>query len=649
MSRGDISLPVYEDEECNDYSAPSPRQVLRIAINLKDLIDKIIPIPLSEEAIAGQDSIILNDKVMKAVREAAGGTGAGKGSSAKRYQACLIFCLLKVSSWYFTLAINELSDDTLYQSRMLAAEKIAANLIESETDDKYLFLSMLCHRYSINLHDVDSDPENALELAVDMHSTLIIASGGYQRCIKWLWRGWIVQSSTDSADYALYKGTGNSGFWYHFDPDRLRTPLYQNILEILFSIIYLIIYTIIVNSDTARKISVLEILYYLFTIGFVADEMIKFYHVGYYYIMFSNAFNGFMYGLIVASMVLRFLALSKSNPELGADFDIMSYRILSLAAPFMWIRLLLYLDVIKFVGAMMVVIKKMMKESFIFFFLLGIIMIGFLQAFLGLDQADGKRDLTTFVMTTMVQTVLSGPDFSAVERFAYPYGIVLYYAFTFIVLLVLLNILIALYSQAYADVVENSTDEYLAQYSSKILKYVRAPDDKIFCPPLNLIEIVFLDIPLKWFLDKRTFDNICDKVMTVIYTPALLFIASYEVKIAKRVTYNRSKRLPDDENELDVEWDLTDGFNEDDEDGHQVRDSLRLQRRAENEDPSFSSNFKSWSKKIDELVPPIVESKSAGVSWETYQIFSKIDALNDLVSTLVEQNKELKEKLEKKD
>lgn len=39
---------------------------------------------------------------------------------------------------------------------------------------------------------------------------------------------------------------------------------------------------------------------------------------------------------------------------------------------------------------------------------------------------------------------------------------ILYYVFTFIVMVILLNILIALYNQAYTDITENAVDEYLA-------------------------------------------------------------------------------------------------------------------------------------------------------------------------------------------
>lgn len=63
-----------------------------------------------------------------------------------------------------------------------------------------------------------------------------------------------------------------------------------------------------------------------------------------------------------------------------------------------WMRLLLYLDTIRFFGAMLVVLKVMMKESLIFFALLTVIVIGFLQAFIGMDNADSNTDATVFIL-----------------------------------------------------------------------------------------------------------------------------------------------------------------------------------------------------------------------------------------------------------
>lgn len=63
------------------------------------------------------------------------------------------------------------------------------------------------------------------------------------------------------------------------------------------------------------------------------------------------------------------------------DYNILSYNFLASASPMIWSRMLLYLDSIRFFGAMLVVLKVMMLESLIFFALLFVVILGFLQGF----------------------------------------------------------------------------------------------------------------------------------------------------------------------------------------------------------------------------------------------------------------------------
>jgi hypothetical protein len=54
---------------------------------------------------------------------------------------------------------------------------------------------------------------------------------------------------------------------------------------------------------------------------------------------------------------------------------------------------------------------------------------------------------------------LNAPDFETFDKFSPPFGLVLYYIFTFIVSVILLNILIALFNQAYSEIMDNAVDE----------------------------------------------------------------------------------------------------------------------------------------------------------------------------------------------
>ncbi len=648
-------LPTTETE-VKLYSPPNSRQVLRIALNLKTLLDQVIPV----EVAPAQLGSILTPRVIHLAYEACGGKGDGEvGSSSRKYRACIIFCLLTVTNWYGQLAEMNLHDATLYHSRLAAAEQLAKLLIESQKDEQYLFIQMLCRRYSISLCEQDTTPVSALELAVDRHSIVVISSSGYQRCMKWLWRGWIVQSHRDPQSYVIYEDVNKSKISAHFNPNRLKTPQYQNAIEIFISVIYLILFTYVINSHDSFNPDGLEIFYYLFTLGFALDEFIKFYHVGYYSLGFWNAFNDTMYTLILSSLAFRLYATTKqrgSDPRLY--YGEISYKILSCAAPFMWSRLLLYLDSQKFVGAMIVVIQKMMKESILFFVLLLIIIIGFLQGFLGLDSADGNADKTYVLLHSMVKTVIGSVEFLTFEKLAPPYSGVLYYIFVFIITVILLNILGALFNSSYAMIVARSTDEYLALSASKTLRYIRSPDVDLFIPPFNLFEFAAITVPLSWWVPRTIFKRINYYILLVLYSPFLFITSVIEVRNARRVQYNRFKGLADDANEIDTEWDLEDGYGDNIRNGifarsgvsttsKAIKASLEAQRLAEREDPEFVIDLNKFNKKVKQVAPPVKEGNELGVSWEIYELHSKIDKLTDLVGKLYQENQEIKKEIKK--
>lgn len=653
IRRPDEEESLLEGYDIQNGNCATPRQTWRVAMNLKILIDKVIPTCFNEKDVTDAHSPILNRKVIELARRAAGGKGNGKrGTSSSKYRACLIFALLKVTGWYWQQAEFELSDNALFKLRATAAQKLAATIIEETLDDEYLFLGMLCHRYQMYANEKETTPVSALELAVDMHSTIVIGSSGYQRCIKWLWRGWIVQSSTDPHSYVLYEGVSSPRIRTHFDPNRVKTPAYQNKLEIFVSVVYLILFSVILNTNLVDTtlISGFEAFFYLFTLGAVLDEIVKFYHVGMNYLGFWNAFNDTMYAVIVVAIGFRFASLNTTGVNRDR-YDETSFRILSCVSPMMWSRLLLYLDAQQFVGAMIVVVKTMMKESIIFFFLLGVVILGFLQGFLGLDASDGRSEATKRIFISLVKAVIGASGFADVKSLVPPYASVLYYIYSFVLSVILMNILIALYSTAYAAIVENATDEYFALVAQKTLRYIRAPDTDLYVPPLNLIELLLA--PLSYATSKKLFKRINYYVMLVIYSPLLVYITIDELANARRIQYNRYKGFPDDANEVDTEWDLTDGYDTGNnlsawegirERNSELYEAARDQRLAERDDPEFPIDLNEFKDDIEKVVQPVDQANELGIKWEMYELYSKIDHLTALVQKVLNENKELKEK-----
>ncbi|KAI1299591.1 hypothetical protein F5Y03DRAFT_365821 [Xylaria venustula] len=531
-------LPLHRDPSIQS-AIPAP-EVSKVALRLRYLIQECVPCELEEHQITQPHSKVITHKVVKAAKES-GGT---------ENRACVVYCLLVAKRWFRQQALTELWDADLHQLRATACEVIAKQIIESEEDLTYLFHSVLLKRYSIVLDGEDTPPVNVIEKAVDLHALRVIGSSGYQKCLSYLWRGWLVQDENDPASFIDYKDRDNVSFWPHLDPDRMRAPIYQNAFLLLISVIYLALYTGAINTiNPTGDLDFVEILLYIFTFGFIFDELTKFYKAGYHILGFWNAFNNTLYSLLMVSLAMRFVALTKSPHDKERErFNSLSYNFLAFTAPMFWGRLLLYLDSFRFFGAMLVVLKVMMKESIIFFALLIVVIIGFLQAFIGMDYADDMAgEDTIFILQAMANAIMQSPDFSGFERFSPPFGIILYYLFTFVVMVVLLNVLIALYNSAYEDIYDNSDDEYLALFAERTMQFVRAPDENVFIAPFNLIEVFLLVIPFEWWLPKKQYERLNDIVMGIIYSPLLFCAAIFEVRTAKEVRRNRKRGEEDDD------------------------------------------------------------------------------------------------------
>ena len=465
-----------------------------------------------------------------------------------------MYSLLVVKKWFKKQALAELWDADLHEVRAAAAEMLAKRIIEAEEDQNYLMEHILLKRYSIFVDGEATAPANVIERAVDLHALTVIGSSGYQKCIQHLWKGWVVQDDEDPSRFVQYEHRANTSFWVHLDPDRMRVPRYQNALQIAISVVFLALYTGAINTiNPSGDLDLVEVLLYIFTLGFICDETAKIWKVGRYYIGFWNVFNTTLYALLATSFILRMVALGHPRGEhQRSHYNVLSYDFLAFASPMFWMRLMLYLDTFRFFGAMLVVLKVMMRESLIFFALLLVVIVGFLQAFVGLDLTDNSITDLGFITQAMLNAIMQSPEFEGFERFSHPFGIILYYFFTFVVMVILLNVLIALYNSAYEDITENAIDEYMALFSQKTMQFVRAPDENVFIAPFNLIEMLCLILPFEWWLPQASYNRLNDYVMGAIYSPLLVVTAFLETRAAHSVRVNR--RRGEDDDDVVQEW-----------------------------------------------------------------------------------------------
>lgn len=535
-------LPRFNHDQIR--SAIPPPEVTKVCLRLRHLVQECVPCEMEVSRVTTPHSRIITQKVIQAAKEAGGNETRG----------CVVYCLLVNQRWFKHEAIAELWDSDLHKLRAEACGVIAKALIETEDDINYLLYEVLLRRYSYIANGAPTPPVNVIEKAVDLHAVRVIGSSGYQKCINYLWRGWLVQDENDPSVFVDYKDKDNPNFFTHMDPDRMRAPRNQNAAQMLLSLVYLVLYTAAINSvNPSGELDGAEVTLYLFTLGYICDETMKVYKAGYRILGFWNAFNAVLYSFLTVSLVFRINGLTASEgSETREHYSKLSYNMLAFVAPMFWCRLMLYLDSFRFFGAMLVVLKVMMKESVIFFALLIVVIIGFLQAFIGLDLAeDNVANDVLFIVESMTKAIMQSPEFEGFEAFGPPWGIILYYCFTFVVMIILLNILIALYNSAYEDIYENADDEYLALFSQRTMQFVRAPDENVYIPPFNLVEIVISAL-FEWSLPKHIYEVINDYVMAFLYSPLLFVSAYFETRAAHRIRHNRSRG--DEDDDVVEEW-----------------------------------------------------------------------------------------------
>ncbi|KAJ9669856.1 Calcium channel yvc1 [Coniosporium apollinis] len=291
--------------------------------------------------------------------------------------------------------------------------------MRGEEDEQYLIHDVLLQRYATVVGGNDTVTASVIETAVDFHALRVIASSGYQKCISLLWHGWLIQDDMDPSRFIEYEGKDNHSFWARFDPRRLRVPKYQNAMHLAFSVFYLALYTRAINTMNHKgDFDFVEFLLYLFTFGFIYDELMKVWKVGRRYITFWNVFNDTLYALLVVSLTYRIIAHGwpRDSPE-RAYYTAMSYKFLAFSAPFFWLRLLLFLESFQFFGVMLVVLKTMMQESLIFFALLAVVLMGFMQGFIGLHDVE-DREPKSNLFYKVFNVVMSSTDYGSWDKLA---------------------------------------------------------------------------------------------------------------------------------------------------------------------------------------------------------------------------------------
>lgn len=505
----------------------SPDTVTNLIKRIRSLTLRLLPVEVPLDTIADPTSRVITPQVIDAYIAAAGD-----------FLDVLPYALLRARKEFMWDANNNPADFGENSGRAVACEVLARRVIHQAPSEKVVPMMARRFRYT----EVDggmSDKASALELAIDSHCTIFLSSTEAQDVVNYLWRGQLIQrhQADHEIDFVPFKECGHSNFWGHLDPSRLSVPRYQNIFRISVWLLFLFAYSQAVrepldklNPDHAG-LDGWEVLMYLLALAFSFENMHKLYKlflfVSWRSLGFWDVISFLTDSLLLVAFVLRVVGVSSPEPR-SVTIRILSFQCLSFVAPLIWMKIIPIFDGFKYVGTMQICVARMLKESGIFFGLLALLGIGFMQGLYALDAADGQAEHLHEVVHVLIQALLQSPDYNMFA--ASTAGQALYYLWNVATALILLNVLISLFSSAYNDVVEDAAAEYLTYFAGKVGGMIRAPDEYVYPAPFNIVEIVLV-APFEFLVSDELYAKINRYVMLVTFFAPLSIIALYEAEL----------------------------------------------------------------------------------------------------------------------
>ena len=162
------------------------------------------------------------------------------------------------------------------------------------------------------------------------------------------------------------------------------------------------------------------------------------------------------------------------------------------------------------------------------------------------------------------------------------------------------------------------------------MQFVRAPDENVFIPPLNLVELVLLIAPLEWWLPRALYARVNDLVMLVLYSPLLLVTAALETRQARAVCANRAHRRGGDDGDDDDDDD-------DDDDVHEWERLDLLDGGGDGAAPAPATpspgSEADWLRQVEQTKPD-VELDGDGAAREVKKLRSELADVHALLTEL---------------
>ncbi|QIW98544.1 hypothetical protein AMS68_004062 [Peltaster fructicola] len=319
-----------------------------------------------------------------------------------------------------------------------------------------------------------------------------------------------------------------------FKLSRLRVPRYRQLFSTVSFATMLGLY-IAVLVDRSLYITPLEVLFWIWSIGYMLDEIIGFTEQGFglYILSFWNAFDLGILLLFVVYYALRLygIVLAEEGKHRIAS---MSYDVLASTAVLLFPRLFSVLDHYRYFSQLLIAFRMMAQDLLAILVLIVISCSGFFVAFT-LSFSDEATDGGA-VAYALFQ-LLMGFTPAAWEKWA-GYNIlgkIIMTMFLIICHFLIVTILITVLTNSFMAIVQNASEEHQFLFAINTLSMVKSDTLFSYIPPTNVMG--WLLSPLRLVLPFRQYIKLNRTVIKVTHFPVLWTICVYERLVLAKSAY----------------------------------------------------------------------------------------------------------------
>lgn len=309
-----------------------------------------------------------------------------------------------------------------------------------------------------------------------------------------------------------------------FKLSRLRVPRYRHFLSTLSFAVLLCLY-VAVLIERSLHITTVEVVFWLWSAGFMLDEIVGFNEQGFslYLMSFWNLFDLGILLLLFCYSILRLYVMAMPDArQLTAANQ--AYDILSAGAVLLFPRLFSVLDHYKYFSQLLIAFRIMAADLMAVFLLIVVACSGFLVAF-SFSSASSQSPQEVIYALFQILMGFTPTAWGLWEEYN-SLGRIILTVFLFICHFVVVTILITVLTNSFMSIVQNAHEEHQFLFAINTISMVKSDALFSYVAPSNILGWILT--PLRYCIPLRDFVKLNRTLIKITHFPILWSICFYE-------------------------------------------------------------------------------------------------------------------------